>query len=267
MPRIHPTAIVDPQAELADDVEIGPWCLIQGPVKVGPRCQLQERVSLQAPLALGAGNILHANVCIGRVPQDRKFDSVKGTGGVVIGQDNQIREGVTIHRATGSSPTRIGDRNMLMANSHAAHDVVIGNDCTLANGVLLAGHVTIEDRAILGGNAAVHQFCRVGRLSMISGGAVITKDLPPFCTVYSSRRIGSLNLVGLRRAGYREHIRPLRDAFDIYFRSHHAGPQALALITERLGHDPLCAELVAFIRASVRGIILYGRAAEDSRDE
>jgi UDP-N-acetylglucosamine acyltransferase len=237
--------------------------MVQGPVKLGAGTRVMERVTLHAPLTMGTGNVIYPNATVGIEPQDRKYDPAKGTGGVVIGNDNRIREGATVHRSTGATPTKMGDRNLLMANGHVAHDVVIGNDCTLANGVLIAGHVTIEDRAILGGNAAVHQFCRVGRMAMLSGVAGIVQDLPPFCVVYETRKLGSLNLVGLRRAGYREHIRPLSHAFEIFFKGRHAAAKALEIIERDCGGDPLCAEFVAFVRGSQRGITSYEAGVPD----
>ena len=256
MGQIHPTAIVDERAKLADDVIVGPWCLIEGDVELGPGCVLYERVSLRGPLKVGPGNRFYPHAVIGLEPQDR---NVNPSGhGIVIGEGNWFREGVTIHPSTSDHPTAVGDRNYLMANSHLAHDVRIGNDCNFANGVLLAGHAHVADRVTLGGNAVVHQFARIGRLSMMSGVAGIVKDLPPFCTVYRTRVVSSLNIVGLRRAGLREHIRPLKKAFEILFMSRHTNARAVERIETELGDHPLCVELAAFVRASTRGILVYG---------
>ncbi len=212
MPKIHRTAIVDPQAQLADDVEIGPNCTIQGSVSIGPGTRLIGNVWLIGPLALGAGNVLYPNVCLGFEPQHYKY--VPGTGaGIAIGDNNILREGVTIHGATGGRPTTVGNHNMLMVNTHLGHDAVVHDHCTLANGALLAGHVTLFDGVILGGNAVIHQFCRLGRLSIMSGAVGVVQDVPPFCTVYEMREVGSLNIVGLRRAGYRDSIPKLKRSF------------------------------------------------------
>jgi UDP-N-acetylglucosamine acyltransferase len=144
-----------------------------------------------------------------------------------------------------------------MSNSHVAHDVRMGDDNTIANGALLGGHVELADQAFLGGNSGVHQFCRVGRLAMLSGGAGLTQDLPPFCTSYDTRQIGSLNIVGLRRAGCRASIPNLRRAFSLFFRAGLSNQSAVARIEEDLGHDPLCLEFAQFIKTSKRGITHY----------
>ncbi|MCX5660169.1 MAG: acyl-ACP--UDP-N-acetylglucosamine O-acyltransferase [Planctomycetota bacterium] len=254
MAHIHPTAIIDPRAVLAADVSVGPWCLIEGPVTLGPGCRLFERVSLRGPLVAGARNVFYPHVSLGLEPQDRKYDLSRPGPGIKLGDDNLLREGVTIHRATGEHPTTVGDRNFLMVNCHVAHDSRVSDDCTLVNNVALAGHVELADRVTLGGNAAVHQFCRIGRLAMMSGGAVVTQDVPPFCVVYKSRRVDSLNLVGLRRAGLRAHIDTLRRAFLIFFKGRHTTGVALEIIEREEGGDPLVQEFVAFIRSSKRGV-------------
>lgn len=254
MAQIHPTAIVDPRASLASDVVVGPWSLIEGPVTLGPGCRLLERVSLRGPLVAGARNIFYPHASLGLEPQDRKFDPAHPGPGIRLGDDNLLREGVTIHRATGEHPTAIGDRNFLMVNAHVAHDARIGSDCVLVNNTAVAGHVHLADRVTLGGSAVVHQFCRLGRLSMMSGGTGVTQDVPPFCVVYRLREIGGLNLVGLRRSGLREHIDPLHRAFVLFYRGRHATRVALSLIESEVGHDPLVREFVQFIRESKRGI-------------
>lgn len=266
-PDIHPSSIIDPSVQIAPGVKIGPWCRIIGDVAIGHGCVIHERVTLKGPLRIGAGNIFYPQAAIGLEPQDRKFDPKTDGTGVVIGDHNILREGATIHRATRDKPTTIGHRNYLMANSHVGHDARIGNDCTLANGTLLAGHVTVDDRVTFGGNAVVHQFCRVGRLVMFSGVAGATQDIPPFCTVYSTRLIGSLNVVGLRRAGYREHIENLQEAFDIFFRRGLSNRVALDTIERRTGTDPLCQEFAAFIRHTERGITAFGGSAQDAENE
>jgi UDP-N-acetylglucosamine acyltransferase len=263
MPKIHPSAIIHPDAILAGDVEVGPNCIIDSPdVRIGPGTRLIASVYLTGIVTLGTNNTLYPNVALGFEPQDRKFDTARGTGGVSVGDRNILREGVTIHRATGPRPTRVGNDNLLMCNSHLGHDAEVTDSCTLANGVLLAGHVKVEPFAVLGGNAVVHQFCRVGRLSMLSGVAGMAQDLPPFCTAYSTRSVGSLNIVGLRRAGYRGHIPNLKRAFEILYLSRHTTPVAADHIERELGADPLCAELVAFLRSTRRGITPYVHPVE-----
>lgn len=271
-PYIHPTAIVDPRARIAPGVKIGPWCRITGDVTLGDNCVLHERVTLQGPLTFGARNVLYPQVAVGLEPQDRKFNPTTAGVGVLIGDDNIFREGVTIHRATGAHPTTLGHRNYLMANSHLGHDVRVGNDCTFANGVLIAGHAVIHDSVTFGGNAAVHQFCHIGRLVMFSGVAAVTQDVPPFCTVFSTRFIGSLNTVGLRRAGYRDHLENLQEAFDLFFLGNLPNRAALERIEKRVGLDPLCKEFIDFIRTTLnrdkkRGITPYGGSRDHSEDD
>lgn len=266
MPQIHPTAIVDRSVELADNVIVGPFCIIRGRAVIGAGTRLLHRVTLQGPVTLGEQNLLYPNVAIGYAPQDRKFDATVEGPGVVIGDQNTFREAVTIHRATGDQPTRVGDRNFMMVNTHLGHDVRLGNDCTFANGALIAGHVTIGDNVTFGGNSAVHQFCRVGRLVMMSGVVAVTQDVPPFCIVYDMRSVGSLNIVGLRRNGFRDHIKPLKQAFDILYKQKLPNRAAADRIDDRLGDDPLCREFAEFIRTTQRGICPYRPAADLNPD-
>lgn len=264
MPRIHPTAIVEASVELADDVEVGPFCVLRGRVRLGSGCTLIGNVHLQGPLTMGSGNVVYPFTCLGFAPQDLKYDPQRDGAGLVIGDRNTFRENVTVHRATGAEPTTIGHDNLFMCLSHVGHDGVVGSHCLLANTVALAGHVRIADRVIIGGMGGVHQFCRVGRMAMISGLSGVVKDVPPFCTVYKNRRVGSLNIVGLRRQGYREHIPNLQRAFDLVFRDGHSNRIAAELIEQQLGHDPLCAEFAAFIRTTKRGItVLQGSRRHD----
>jgi UDP-N-acetylglucosamine acyltransferase len=259
MPQVHPSAIVGPDVQLADDVTVGPWCHLDGSITIGPGTRLLQRVSVQGPGVIGRNNTLYPNACVGLAPQDLKFDPAHAGAGFEIGDGNTIRESATIHRATGDTPTTLGNDNYMMVNSHIGHDCRVGNRVMFANNTALGGHVEVGDRVIFGGGAVVHQFCRIGRLAMLSGAAGVTLDVPPFCTVYVSRQISSLNLVGLRRADYRDHIKPLERAFRVYFRS--KLPSELAL--ERLHAnadliaDPLVREFVEFIESSTRGTVPY----------
>ncbi|MEM1211110.1 MAG: acyl-ACP--UDP-N-acetylglucosamine O-acyltransferase [Planctomycetota bacterium] len=266
MVQIHPTAIVDPEAELHPSVEVGPFCVIGTGVRLAEGNRLMGSNYLEGPLTLGPGNTVYPHACLGYAPQDRKTEPHETGLGTVIGADNVIREGVTIHRGVRSRATTVGDRNYLMVNSHLGHDVVLGSDTMLANGALLGGHVMVGDGAVLGGNAAVHQFRRVGRLAMMSGVAALTRDLPPFCTVFQSKAVGGLNLVGLRRAGLREHIKPLQRAFDLYYRQGLASPTALERMRDELAEDPIASEFTEFIASSEDGVCPYagrGRRASE----
>ncbi|MEM6552083.1 MAG: acyl-ACP--UDP-N-acetylglucosamine O-acyltransferase [Planctomycetota bacterium] len=267
MPTIHPTSHVDPDAELHDSVEIGPFCVIGAGVRLAEGNKLLGSNYVVGPLTMGPGNTVYPHACLGYAPQDRKTDPDEPGFGTVIGTENMIREGVTIHRGVLKRPTTVGDRNYLMVNSHLGHDVMLGSDTMLANGVLLGGHVTIGDRAVLGGNAAVHQFMRVGRLAMVSGVAAVTKDLPPFCTMFRSKSVGGLNLVGLRRAGLREHIEPLQRAFDLYYRRGLPRPAALERMRAEVGDDPIAAEFMDFVASSEQGVTPYGRRGSGRASE
>ncbi len=259
---VHPTASVDARAVLADGVTIGPACVIEGEVHIGAGTQLIGHNYLQGPLTLGRDNLLYPFACLGFAPQSRAHDPQHPGSGLRIGDRNVFRESVTVHRAITSQPTTLGDDNYIMANAHIGHDCIVGNNCTLANCAAIGGHVQLHDGAIISGNAVVHQFCRVGRLAMLSGVMGISQDLPPFCTCYVTRTVGSLNIVGLRCAGLRQHIVPLKQAFDMLYRSAHSNRGAIEKIRQTLSHDPLCLELAQFIETSERGITPYqGRAA------
>lgn len=258
MCKIHPSAIVHPGAQIANDVEIGPFCIIDSPdVRIGPGTRLIAHVHLTANVSIGSGNLFYPYVAIGFEPQDSKFAPGQPSAGVAIGDHNILRENVTIHRATQNKPTTIGNHNFLMCGVHLGHDVQVGNHCTLANATLLAGHVELADSVTTGGCAVVHQFCRIGRMAMLSGVAGIVQDLPPFCTSYSTRTVESLNIVGLRRAGYRDHIPKLKKAFEILYHGRHTLPMAAEQIDREFGDNPLCQEFAAFIRTSKRGITPY----------
>ena len=254
MPDIHPTAVVSTDAQLADDAIVGPYCSLEGRIILGPGTRLIGHVYLKGPLTMGAGNTVYPFSCIGYAPQHRRFDP-KATGpGIVIGDDNVFRESVTIHRAFADKPTTIGNRNYFMVNTHAGHDCLVGDDCTLANGVLLAGHVTLGNGVTVGGVTGIHQHCRVGRLAMVGGMVPLKQDVPPFCIAHPLGEAQTLNLVGLRRAGYRQHIKPLERAMDILFNGGHTNPKAAELILAELADDPLCMEFARFILGTKRGI-------------
>jgi UDP-N-acetylglucosamine acyltransferase len=258
VPQIHPTATIDPQARIADDVVIGPNCIIHGAVTIDVGTRLIAQNFLHGPMTLGEGNTLYPTVCLGYAPQDRKFDPNSDGAGLVIGARNVLREGVIIHRATGKKPTRVGDDNYFMSNTHMGHDAQLANKCTLTNGAMVGGHAEVQDNVVIGGNAAIHQFCRIGRLALLSGLAGVAQDVPPFFACYRFRCVGSLNIVGLRRAGYRQHIGPLKKAFQIFYHRGLSNPHAVQAIKEQLADDPLCIELADFIQNTRRGITAYG---------
>lgn len=229
---IHSSAVVDPSAEIADDVVIGPGCVIVGPVKLAAGVSLLANVYLQGPLTVGERTRFWPGSSVGCDPQDYKVKPGFPTAGVTIGADCLIREGVTIHAATKTdAPTRIGDRVFMMVNSHAGHDAQVGNDVILVNGSVLAGHAQVMEKATISGNAGIHQFCRVGRFAFISGMSAISTEVPPFCVTHSRNTLVAINLVGMRRNGFsREDITLTRRAFREVFRMNLPRP----LMLERL---------------------------------
>jgi UDP-N-acetylglucosamine acyltransferase len=251
---IHPTAVIDPQVELAPDVTVGPYAILEGPVKVGPGCRIHARAHLIGPLTLGAYNQIHPNVLIGAAPQHLGYKGEPTR--VEIGDYNVIRENCTIHRAmTPAAPTRLGHHNFLMAGAHVAHDCVIGDHCILANNALVAGHCVIENNVFLSGNCAVHQFCRVGRLAFLGGVSGASKDVPPFMIVQHINLVMGVNFIGMRRAGVPSRsISAVRQLYRLVYLQGRSLPNALAEAEATLGDVPEVREFIQFARASKRGI-------------
>ncbi|MCH8043662.1 MAG: acyl-ACP--UDP-N-acetylglucosamine O-acyltransferase [Planctomycetes bacterium] len=217
---IHPLAIVSPTATLPPGVEIGPFCIIEEGVTLGDGCRLESHVTLAEGTVLGENNHLFQGVVVGGPPQH--LQATDQLGGTRIGSGNTLRENTTIHRAMQPGDwTTLGDDNCLMVNAHVAHDCHVGSHVVLANNVMLAGHVTIEDRAFLSGAVGVHQFCRVGRLAMVGGQARVCRDVLPFVLIDGvSTAVVGLNRVGLRRAGYSaEEVTQLKAAYRLIYRS------------------------------------------------
>ncbi len=258
--QIHPTSAIEPGAKIGNNVSIGPFCYIRADVEIGDNCILDSHVTILPYTSIGQNCHLHSNVVVGDLPQDVAFKDEPSY--VKIGNNCTLREGVTIHRGTKSgTKTVVGDNCLLMAYSHLAHNVCIGNHAIVANGALLAGYVEVGDRAFISGNCLVHQFARVGRLAMLSGGSAIHKDVPPFCMTRSTtlNKIMGLNTVGLRRAGFTAEQRlTLKRAFKILYQSNLLIPEALAKLETEFESD-LVQELCEFIRKSQRGIAGYVR--------
>jgi UDP-N-acetylglucosamine acyltransferase len=263
--RIHPSAVLNGEIALADDVEVGPFCLIDGRVRIGAGTRLAGHVTILGDTEIGAGNVIHPNAVIGDEPQDLAYRG--GPRSVKIGNNNVFREGVTIHRGSEHGAiTIIGNGNFFMQNAHAAHDCRVGNEAIIAGGALLAGWVDVGDRALVSGNCVVHQYVRIGRLAMMRGLSRTSRDVPPFCIMDLTHTIRGINVVGLRRAGISaESIRALRAAVKALFGER----QNLRLALERLeqSRPPAIevAELIAFIRQSKRGVAFGMRQA--ARDE
>lgn len=262
-PRIHPTAVISPEAELADDVQVGPCVVIEGHVRVGPGCVLRPHVHLCGRLCMGRGNVIYTGVVLGERPQHLKYKDEPSS--LDIGDDNTFREHVTVHRGTAhTGKTQIGSRNFFMAGSHIAHDCRIGNRCILANGALVGGHCVIEDGVYLSGNCAIHQFVSIGRLALLRGCSITTKDIPPFVVQQGINSVVGINVVGMRRAGMTNpQIDAVRRAFHILYRQGRTVTSALNQLGQELGTVGAVAEMTTFIRESTRGISV---AQEHHRD-
>jgi len=250
---IHPTAVIHPQAQVDASVEVGPYAVVDAEVEVGPGCVLGPYVYVTGWTRIGAGNKFYPGCVIGEAPQDLKYCG--GRTGLVIGNNNSIREHVTIHRsASETSTTVLGSGNLLMAHCHVGHDSQIGDSVIIANGALLGGHVVLGDRAVVSGNCLVHQFVRVGTLAMMQGGSAISKDLPPYTIARGDNGISGLNTIGLRRAGFSSAERlELRQLYHALFRQGLNLRAALAAAMDRFHSGP-AKTMLQFIAASKRGI-------------
>jgi UDP-N-acetylglucosamine acyltransferase len=252
--RIHPTAVIAPEAVLASDVQVGPYVVIEGRVQIGEGCVLHPHAYLCGPLTMGRGNAVFTGAVLGERPQHLHYKDEPTS--LEIGDNNIFREHVTIHRGTAQSgQTQVGSGNFFMAGSHVAHDCRIGNGCILANGALVGGHCVIEDGVYLSGNCAIHQFVRVGRLALLSGCSATSKDIPPFIIQQGINCVHGINVVGMRRAGMTQaQINAVRHAFHVLYRQNQTVPAALDHLERELGDIDAVAEMIAFIRKSTRGI-------------
>ena len=263
MTRIHPTAVVDSQAEIHSDVEIGPHCVVDGSVRLGEGCHLYPNVTILGKTTIGPRNVFFPGAVVGAPPQDLKYGSEPTL--LEIGEDNRFREHVTVHPGTiqGGGVTTIGDKNLFMIGSHVAHDCRIGNQVVLANHVLLAGHITVGDGAIFNGASACHHFTTVGRLAYIGGLTRVTQDVHPFSIVEGHpARIRACNKIGMQRAGFdSEDIAIVRNAiFSVFVSDKQSASEAMANLEAEHGDHPLVRELLDSVLASQQG--RQGRAAE-----
>ena len=253
---IHPTAIVDSSAHLADDVEVGPFSVIGPDVEIGAGSVVGPHVVVKGPTRLGERNRIFQFASVGEDCQDKKYAGEPTR--LEVGDDNVIREGVTLHRGTvqDRGVTTIGSRNLFMAYAHVGHDCVIGDDCILANQATLGGHVTLGDHAILGGLTAVHQFCHVGTHAMCGGGSIITKDIPAYLMVNGNpAQAHGLNLVGLKRRGFsREALKALSEAYKVVYRQGQTLDQALQTLMSRYAGMPEVDVFIDSLKHSTRGI-------------
>lgn len=250
--NIHPTAIVSPHAEVAQDVRIGPYAVIEDDVVIGECCEIAAHVVIKRFTTLGHRNRVFEGAVLGGEPQDVKF---KGEASrLIIGDDNLIREHATLHRASGEGEaTLVGSRNFLMIGVHIAHNCIVGDDNIFANSAALAGHITVEDHVFLSNDVGCHQFVRLGRYAMVGGKSKIVQDVLPFFIADGNPpRVRGLNFVGLRRAGFSpETRRALKRAYQLLFRS--GLPLADALASMAQLDDIHVNHLIEFIRNSPRG--------------
>ena len=264
---IHPTALIDPRAEIHPEADIGPYVVIEGPARVGRGTRVLAHAVLTGETEIGDNNEIHMGAVIGHTPQDLAYKG--GQSFVKIGHRNVIREHSQIHRGTTEgSATVIGNDNYLMHHSHVAHNCQLGNQTIIAGGALLAGYVQVEDQAFISGNCVVHQFVRIGTLAILRGLSRTSRDVPPFCIMDGTHTVRGLNVVGLRRAGFsHDRIRALKQAFTRLFRQ----KVNLRRVVEELRLEPCSPDvlyLLNFIEQSKRGVCFGPRNERlDERSE
>lgn len=252
---IHPSALVSKKANIGADVEIGPYTIVGENVAIGAGTKVGAHCVLEGHTAIGAGCEIFTGAVIGSRPQDLKYKGEKVY--LQIGNNNIIREYCTFNPGTEEGGrTTVGESNLFMAYSHVAHDCSVGSNCVIANNGTLAGHVTIEDRAVIGGLVAIHQFVRVGRLSIIGGCSKVVQDIPPYSTCDGHpARVYGLNLIGLRRqkvSGASIHL--LDDAFKVFFSSGLSIKHALEKVEKEMEKSPELSILIDFVKRSERGV-------------
>lgn len=255
---VHPTAIIDPQARIAETADIGPYSILSGEVEIGAGTRLMAHVYMEGPLRVGEDNVFFPYSTVGVASQDLKYHGERAE--TRIGNRNSIREFVTIHRGTegGGAVTSIADDSLLMAYAHVAHDAHVGSHVVMANAVTLGGHVTVGDWAVIGASTGVHQFCRIGRHAIIGGYSVVTQDVMPFSNTVSERqnKVFGANRIGLERRGFeRATIEKLQTAMRLLTRAGLNTSQAVERIRAEIPACPEVEELLAFVAESQRGVI------------
>lgn len=257
--KIHPTAVVDKKAKLADDIEVGPYAIIGPDVEIGSSTRIGSHAVVEGHTTIGENCRIFTGACIGSIPQDLKYKGEKSF--LKIGNNNIIREYVTLNPGTHEGGvTFIGNGNLLMAYSHVAHDCKIENGCIIANAGTLAGYVTLEDRTVVGGLTAIHQFVRVGKMSIIGGCSKVVQDIPPFSTCDGHpARVYGLNLVGLKRSSVSKDARDaLRRSFKILFHSGLSVKNAVEKVYREVEHFGEVDYLLDFVKNSERGVCRGG---------
>jgi len=254
--NIHSTAIISPDAQLEEGVEIGPYVVIGSDVKIGKNTVIGPHTVIDDYVHIGEGNRIFQFCSIGAPPQDLKFGGEKTR--VIIGNFNTIREFVTIHRATAADigVTILGDHNLIMAYCHVAHNCKLGNNIVMVNYAGLAGHIHIEDYAIIGGLTGIHQFCRIGAHCIIGGASAVVKDVPPYAMAQGNHaKLFGLNLIGLKRRNFSEKtIQAIKDAYRIIFRSDLLLEAALKKAQDEVEDIPEVNHFIKFIKESTRGV-------------
>ena len=267
MAKIHPSAIIEEGAQIADSAEIGPLCWISSKAKIGENVRLLGRVTVMGDTTIGEGTVVFPGAVLGGGPQDHG-NEFQPDAKLVIGKRNVIRENVTMHCGTpkGQNPipgeepekliTRVGDDGMFMVNSHIAHDCVVGNNVIMTNNAVIAGHVRLGDGVILGGNSAVHQFCRIGRKAMVGGMSGVDRDVIPFGMVTGDRgKLRGLNVIGLKRSGLDEHtVKSITRAFMFLFKGKEGSFESrLAEAKEKFKDNSMVMEQLKFIDEALAG--------------
>lgn len=265
MPQIHPMAVVESGAELADDVVVGPFAFVGRQVQLGAGCIVHHHASIEGHTVVGEGNEFFPQCVIGALPQDLKYKG--GNCRLVIGNNNTLREGVTIHIGTeaGGGYTRVGDGNLLMVNVHIAHDCIIGSHCIIANNAMLAGHVQLEDYVNIAGGAAAHHFVRFGQHSYVGGFSGVTRDVPPYMVVDGHPIIvRGVNKNGLKRRSFTDdQLEPLKTAWRLLFKDATPMVPQFAVLEQMYPQNNEIRELLSFMRDSLAG--KFGRFRESLR--
>lgn len=256
MSKISPLAYIDPEAKIGENCEIGPFCFIDKNVVIGDNNVLMNSVTVLYGARIGSGNVFFPGAVISAVPQDLKFRGEVTTA--VIGDNNKIRENVTINRGTAAKGvTAVGSGNLLMEGVHVAHDAIVGNNCIIGNSTKLAGETVIDDQAIISAGVLMHQFCRVGSLAMVGGGTRFSQNIPPFTTcAREPAAYCGLNVIGLRRHGFsNEKIDLIHNAYRLIYQSNLQLKDALNRIREELPQTDEIRYIVEFIESSKKGFV------------
>lgn len=251
---IHPTAVIDPNAEIHPEADIGPYVVIEGPVKIHPGTRIMAHAYITGWTEIERNNEIYPGAILGAPPQDKAYRGAESY--LRIGESNVFREYVQIHRGTApGSATTIGSHNYLMAGAHVGHNCRLGDHIVLANGALLGGYVEVGDQAFISGNCVVHQFVRVGRLSLMRGLSAASRDVPPYAIVDWQHTVRAVNVVGLKRAGFDDaRIHSIKEAFRLLFSRRRNLSRAIREIEANAGISPDVTALLEFIKSSKRGV-------------